>query len=192
MSVAEDWETANGEFLTVALAWLRLRLAATPGAPTVSDQDERTAAAAMDAAVDRDSPPALVRLGELLDLSAFDRYTLLLCVALELDPTMSGRCAEAQGDTQAGCPTFALALSVLPDPAWDVLSPHRGLRRWRLVEVSQAHGQPLVTSALRADERVVNYIKGLNEVDDRLEPILTAVAHPESSLPPPSSPQPAP
>jgi len=32
------------------------------------------------------------------------------------------------------------------------------------------------TSALRADERIVNYIKGLNYLDDRLTPLLTPVA----------------
>ena len=57
-------------------------------------------------------------------------------------------------------------------PAWDALSPQRPLRYWRLVEVYQEAAQPLVASALRADERIVNYIKGLNQLDDRLAHLL--------------------
>jgi hypothetical protein len=132
-----------------------------------------------------DQQPALLRLGELLGLSAFERRVLLLCAAMELDPSMGARCAAAQGDPRSGHPTFALALQALPDPAWEVLSPHRGLRWWRLVEINQPPGQPLVTSALRADERIVSYLKGLNYLDDRLDPLLEPLpVGQEPGLPP--------
>src|SRR5262249_25152568 len=52
--------------------------------------------------------------------------------------------------------------------SWDVLSPRRPLRYWRLIEIHQPGAQPLTTSALSADERIVNYVKGLNYFDDRL------------------------
>ena len=54
----------------------------------------------------------------------------------------------------------------------EALSPERPLRYWRLIEINQPGSQPLTTSALRADERIVNYLKGLNYLDDRLAPLL--------------------
>jgi AAA+ superfamily predicted ATPase len=46
------------------------------------------------------------------------------------------------------------------------------LRYWQLIEINQQQTSPLTTSPLRADERIVNYLKGLNVPDDRLNPLL--------------------
>jgi hypothetical protein len=113
-------------------------------------------------------PPALVMLGLQLGLTDFERDTLLLCVAMELDTRIAGLCARAQGDPARPYPTFALALALFDHPTWDALSPHRPLRYWRLVEINQPGATPLTHSALRADERITNYVKGLNALDDRL------------------------
>jgi hypothetical protein len=117
------------------------------------------------------APPALVMLTQRLGLTPFERDILLLCAAMELDTGMAALCARAQ-DQARPYPTFALALTVLEDPTWEALSPERPLRYWRLIEINQPGGQPLTTSALRADERVVNYLKGLNYLDDRLAPLV--------------------
>jgi hypothetical protein len=67
-----------------------------------------------------------------------------------------------------------------------VLSPLRPLRHWRLVEINQQGNRPLTASALRADERAVNFLKGLSYLDDRLTAFLvpfdteTATALPAS------------
>ena len=97
---------------------------------------------------------------------------LLLCAAVELDTRIAGLCGAAQGDPARDHPTFALALALFEDPAWDVLSPMRPLRHWRLVEIAQHGNRPLTASALRADERAVNFLKGLSYLDDRLTPFL--------------------
>ena len=131
--------------------------------------------AAMLAAEGATEPPALVVLGQRLALSDFERETLLLCVAMELDTSIAGLCARAQGDAARPYPTFGLALTLFDHPAWEVTSPERPLRFWRLIEINQTGVQPLVASALKADERIVNYVKGLNYVDDRLTPLLTAM-----------------
>jgi hypothetical protein len=130
------------------------------------------AAGAMAQAEALDPPPALIILGRRFGLSRFEREVLLLCAAMELDTRIAGLCAHAQDDPSRPYPTFALALALFDDPAWDVLSPERPLRYWRLIEINQPNGQPLTTSALRADERIVNYVKGLNYLDDRLSPLL--------------------
>jgi hypothetical protein len=126
----------------------------------------------MDAAADVDPPPALDILAARLGLSAFERNTLLLCAAMEMDTGLGALCARVLADPNRPYPTFALALALFEDAAWDVMSPERPLRHWRLIEVHQTGGAPLTTSALRADERIVNYLKGLNYLDDRLVPLM--------------------
>ena len=58
------------------------------------------------------------------------------------------------------------------------------MRYWRLIEINQPGAQPLITAALKADERIVNYIKGLNYLDDRLSPLVVPVAVDRGTLPP--------
>ncbi len=158
------------------------RLFGRPGRPAPSVADiaddtvtaERIATAAR-AVLDAETaspPPALVDLAARLGLSRFERDALLLCAATELDPSITRLYAQAQGNERMTYPTFGLALSVLPDPAWEVVAPQGGLRHWRLIEITQHSGQGLIGSALRADERIVNHVKGLNHLDDRLAPLI--------------------
>jgi hypothetical protein len=177
----ERWQADNSRYLSAALTWLRLALRAHietrsgPAATTVTVEELKAAEKDMEQAAEAHPPPALINLRGLLGLSRFEQHTLLLCAAQELDPSIADLCAQAEGRSSTSGPTFALALSVFPDPAWDVMSPYRGLRFWQLVEIARTAGQPLVTSPLRADERIVNHIKGLDYLDDRLEPFLTPV-----------------
>jgi hypothetical protein len=141
--------------------------------------EERTAAAAID------PPPALVLLAGRLGLTDFERDTLLLCAAVELDPgiaellaTAPGAVAPAQTSRALGFPTFVVALQAFDEPSWDAQSPYRPLRHARLLEVNQTGATPLTASPLRADERIVNYIKGLNAVDERVGSLATPVAEP--------------
>jgi hypothetical protein len=131
-------------------------------------------------------PPALQLLSEQLGLSPCEQDLLLLCVAIELDTQVPTLCARAQGDASRQYPTFALALALCEQPSWDLLSPDRPLRYWRLVEINQPGATPLTASALRADERIVNYIKGLNMLDDRLATLLWPAPAGESDLLSPS------
>jgi hypothetical protein len=138
------------------------------------------------AAAQTNPPPALLLLSQRLGLSQFEREILLLCAAMELDVGIGALCARAQGDPNRPYPTFALAMALFDMPAWDALSPENPLRYWRLIEINQPGGQPLTTSPLRVDERIVNYLKGLNYLDDRLTPLLAPldVTTSEPPLPP--------
>jgi hypothetical protein len=141
------------------------------------------AAAARTAGADEgDHTPALAVLANRLGLSAFERDVLLLCIGMELDTRFPALCAQAQHDPARPHPTFALAFAVLDAPSWDALSPQRPLRYWRLLEIHQPGAQPLIGAALSADERVVNFVKGMNYLDDRLTPLLAAL--PPATLPP--------
>jgi hypothetical protein len=186
----ESWFDANNRYLAASLDWLRQRLvlfaeetARSPAPDGISPFERwlgkaaakspdgemlRAATARRDEAARVDPPPALVLLAQRLELSPFERDTLLLCAASEFDPSLAGLCARAQGKESRNYPTFALALAALEEPNWDALSPHRPLRYARLIEISQPGATPLTAAALRADERAVNYLKGLNTLDDRL------------------------
>jgi hypothetical protein len=148
----------------------RETLALPPGPPAGPELDE--AAAAMAGAEAADPPSALLALAHQLGLSRFERDVMLLCAALDLDAGIAPLCAAVQDDPDRAYPTFALALTLFDDPAWEALSPERPLRFWRLIEVERANGESLTTAPLRADERIVNYLKGLNHLDARLAPYL--------------------
>jgi len=197
MTDLDTWQSGNDEYLAAGVNWVRLRLERqrgplearpasegrwfqrkTPAQETPYDselketKELKESAARMAEAETIDPPPALLILGQRLGLSQFEREVLLLCAAVELDTRIAGLCAQGQGDLSRPHPTFALAMALFDDPAWDALSPERPLRRWRLIEINQPGAQPLTTSPLRADERIVNYLKGLNYLDDRLTPLL--------------------
>ncbi|MGH8761965.1 MAG: ATP-binding protein [Nitrosospira sp.] len=162
-------------------------LSSESSAGSAKDDPVSQAAAEMAAAEKQMTPPpALVLLSQRLGLSRFERDILLLCTALELDTRIAGLCAQVQDNPARPYPTFALALTLFSEPAWEALSPERPLRYWRLIEINQPGSQPLTTSALRADERIVSYIKGLNYLDDRLTPLLAPVAPATGDPLPPS------
>jgi AAA+ superfamily predicted ATPase len=134
-----------------------------------------------------DPPPALVTLGARLGLSEFERNVLLLVCANEMHTRVAAQCAAAQAEPARPYPTFALAMAMFEGPSWDVLSPERPLRYWRLVEIAQPLGVPLMASALRADERIVNFVKGLNYLDDRLASVATPLDLPRLGVALPAS-----
>jgi ATP-dependent 26S proteasome regulatory subunit len=179
------WQDGNARYISAALAWLRLHLerhanrdrsvshSSPPCAPADTDEQISRATAELTAAESTlDPPPAFVILSRRLGLTRFEQEVLLLCAAMELDTSIGALCARAQNDPSQPHPTFALALALFNDAAWDALSPERPLRHWRLVEVNQRSSQPFIASALRVDERIVSYVKGLNYLDDRLAPFL--------------------
>lgn len=198
-----DWVSINEQYLSAMLIWLRLVLQqavhktepkSEPQAKswgtwfsrkkvtqtTVSDHVPKgdeidKARQAMEALEENDPPPAMVLLSQALGLSRFDTQVLALCTAMELDTRIGELCAKAQNDRNKTHPTFALAFALFDDPDWNVLTPQAPLRFWRLLEINQPGTQPLTTAALGADERIVNYIKGLSYLDDRISPLLDPI-----------------
>lgn len=167
--------------------WQRLRGKVPSNAPTAralltpagQELPEKTVSAeatssaqAAKAAEDRNMGPALPALSRRLGMTRFEEQLLLLCCAVELDPGIPALCAKAQDDPGRTYPTFALGFSIFENPEWEALSPERPLRYWRLLEINQPGAQALTSSALRVDERIVNYVKGLNQLDDRLSALL--------------------
>lgn len=141
--------------------------------PSHDDIEERLAeaVAAMEEAEKLDPPPALLILVQRFGLSQFESDLLLLCAAPELDTRIPALCAQAQVEPDRTYPTFALAFALFDDPAWDVISPERQLRYWKMLEIDQLNGLPLISCPLHLDQRIVDYIKGLNYLDVLLAPL---------------------
>ena len=158
-----------------------------PPARVTQEQIDEAERAMEEAASRMSPPPSLVLLAQRFGLSRFERDLLLLCAATELDTRVGPLCDLAQGSWGRAHPTFALAMTLFEDPAWDVLSPERPLRYWRIIEITQQGASPLTTSPLSADEWVVNYIKGLNYIDDRLSPLLIPLEVPAGGMELPNS-----
>ncbi len=150
--------------LVPALDWLRahLRICLSNGQPLPTDTPLPTST-------------ALQQLSQQMGLSAFEEKVLLLCVAAELDPEIAGLYAQIQGNPSAFYPTFGLALALFADAAWAALSADSPLRYWRLIDIAHANHRPLTLSPLQADERIVNYLQGLNQLDSRLRAFLLPV-----------------
>ncbi len=164
-----SWAEANQAYLSAQFTRLKDRLASAPQ-DTAND-------AVNEARACMDAPPAIERLAELFGLDAFEREVLLLCAGVEMDSQLAVLCGAAQGNARRGWASFGLALSVLPEPHWNALTPTGPLRRFHLVEVEA--GQGLTSAALRIDERTLHYLAGVNLLDPRLQPLLQASPFPE-------------
>jgi hypothetical protein len=130
------------------------------------------------------SPSALDALARLFGLDPLDRHMLLACLAPEEDPAFATLYAYAHDDAQARYPTLHLVLSLLEPgstahrdggPEFLATGP---LRRYRMVTALDPTGAlPQSLQPLRIDERVADYLRGVNRLDE-------AVAHLLNPVPP--------
>jgi hypothetical protein len=116
-------------------------------------------------------------LARIFDLTSFETEVLLLCLAAELHSEAAELCAAAHNDAGLRFPTFQLALRGLADAHWSATLPQNALRRWNLIEVGA--GDNFLTARLSLTEPVLHFLMGTPAVDERLLPLLDAVAPPE-------------
>lgn len=176
-----------------ALPWRFRRESAIPAvivpsrAPDRDEQAMRQARQELLDAMEADPPPRFTRFCDTFEMLPFERDVMLLCLGHAVSTEIARMCA-AMPESASGCPTFALAMSTASDPTWDklpagypedtprmaapptweALGPDRPLRLWRILEITQPGGQPLVSSPLRVDERIVNHLLGRDYLDDRI------------------------
>jgi hypothetical protein len=101
---------------------------------------------------------------------------LLLAAGAEMD----SRLAEVYASLDVSrrpLPTLNLALTILPGAHWSALLPSHVLRRWHLIELLPA--DTLIGSLFRLDERILHFLAGVGDFDERLNPILRRVATPD-------------
>jgi hypothetical protein len=118
------------------------------------------------------NPPALDVLTHVFHLSDFERDILLLCLAPELDPTFSTLYAYLHDDLTRRAPSPHLAYALFDSDQPDVLSEGAPLRRCHLLHLMHQPPQPIASSALYLDERMVDYLRGVNRPDERLAPLM--------------------
>ena len=172
------WHDANRRYLIDCLAQLRQCLEAQASRPVTRSETGqacpfpllklqahlRVTQRVLHLAIAQGS--ALKRLCQTLCLSAFEVSVLLLCAGAELEATWGPLCAAAQADPQRTFPTFGLALALFPGAHWSALTPDAPLRRWQLIRLNP--DQPLTSSPLRIDERILHYLLGLTYLDETL------------------------
>lgn len=161
-----SWYGSNQSHLAAEFGALGRRLAPSEGASPAQGDDGLEVRSSMT------PPPAIDTLAAVLGLSLFERELVLLLAGVELDPTLAARCRAA-----AGSVTFSFALATLRDPHWSALAPSSALRRFRLVDIEPGHG--LTRAPLRIDERILHYLVGNNELDERLTALVARRAVPE-------------
>ena len=166
-----NWSETNQQYLMSALADVRAAL--QRHAARVQNKNEIEPPESLAVPEPMTQPPALEMLCKAFALSPFERGVLLMCAGIELDGAFASLCAEAQGDPQKNFPTFGLALAALPDAHWSALSPDAPLRRWHLIEMIPSN--TLTLAPLRIDERVLHYLAGISQMDDRLVGIVEPV-----------------
>jgi hypothetical protein len=177
----KTWTDANQKYLAAALAAVARALAQHAGQPIDAEAPATTGQRLADMAAAMPAPPALDSLGQLFDLSPFERDILLLCAGVELEATFAPLCAAAQGDPARDYPTFSLALAALPGAHWSALSPAGPLRAWGLIQVEP--GRALTRCPLRIDERVLNYLVGVHHLDQGLAGLLRPLPAGEGLVP---------
>ena len=164
-----QWFEANQTDLLARLAAVKRKLARRVSEEAASAIVTPELSDAQRAALD-ERPSAFARLAATFGLSAFEQESLLLCVGVEIDSSVPSLCAAVQGDPERPYPTFGMALAALAEPHWSALLPEAALRRWRLVELGNGH--VLTRALLRIDERVLHYLLGVDDLDERLAVLL--------------------
>ena len=157
--VATDWAVLNQRWLVAELTRLRQRLEAAVAGHTATD------AAITPWPGTPEEPPALLRVAELFELSAFETELLLAVAGLELDRALRALWPEGL--------SFSLALERLASPQalphWDAMSPLAPLRHWELLRLGP--GLP-AHAPLAIDERVLHALTGVLALDERLRGIV--------------------
>ena len=131
------------------------------------------------------SHPALAHLCTAFNLSPFERHILLLCVAMELEPSLGSLCAEVNKNPQLSYPTPNLAYKIFPNPTWSAFDRNSTLIHWQLIEIKIE--QLFINSPLKINPDILLYLlnfkyNGGIEIKDIINPL----ALPDQNLLPPS------
>lgn len=125
------------------------------------------------------SIPAFEALARLFALNSIERDVLMLCFAIDEDPAFATLAAYVQDNVHTRYATAELVFNLLCQSARDTkgaraaLLSSAPLRRFKLVtpgDDGSATARPL--QVLRIDERISDYIRGINRLDERVVHLL--------------------
>ncbi len=141
------------------------------------EEVERDLAPRRGSLTDKGEIPSLEALVRTFALGPFERDALLMCFAVDDDPAFATLCAYIADDVNARHATPHLVLSVLcrsgkeRSTARAALLPSAPLRRFKLLTLTDA-GTAQHSRTLRIDERVADYARGINRLDERVALLL--------------------
>lgn len=124
------------------------------------------------------SGSALDTLVSLFQLNPVERAILGLAAGGDLDPDLMAALTTATGTPHAD---VSLAVSLYGPEAWTALCPASPLRWARLVDVTGTG--PMLKRQLSVDERVLQFLMGLNYLDARLAGFVQQITPPDGHLP---------
>jgi hypothetical protein len=108
-----------------------------------------------------------------LQLSPFERDILLLCVGMEIDPYFEELCLKAHQKANKNHPTLSLALSLFPNPNWNVISANNPLQKWQLIEFTPH--LTITQAPIKIDQRIFAFLLGESSTDEILKTIISPV-----------------
>jgi hypothetical protein len=117
--------------------------------------------------------PALTQLGNKFNLSPFDRYILLLCVSVELDPIVGQLCADFHGNPQLRYPTPFLAYNTFSTPTWSAFKATSPLIAWQLIEIKKE--RVLTHSSIEIHPSILFYLLCNSCEEPQLQDIIIPV-----------------
>jgi ATPase family associated with various cellular activities (AAA) len=121
---------------------------------------------------------SLPRLTELFGLTEFERQCLIICVAPEVDRKYEKFYAYLQDDATRRKPSIDLALHLLCASQAEMLvaraafNSSASLLKFKLLQMTDCGTDgpmPLISRALKLDDRIVNFLLGHGHMDARLE-----------------------
>ncbi len=130
--------------------------------------------------VDQNLP--FIRFVKQFGFDALEAYILLVCLAPELDRRYQRLYSFLQDDVTQRRPTVNLVMNILGGTleqrymVWDRLKGNSPLRRHHVIDVVKDPSKgnlPMLAQPLRVDERVIHFLLGDNEPDNRLLEILS-------------------
>lgn len=125
--------------------------------------------------------PSLEALSRTFNLSPFERDVLLLSFAVRTDPEFALLSGYLSDDANACYLTESQAVHVLcadpseRDAARSAFLPNEPLRRFRLIFLDRGSVRTGQAPIVSIDERVANYILGVNHLDERLAYLLRII-----------------
>jgi hypothetical protein len=113
-------------------------------------------------------------LGHLFGLNAFERDVLLLAAAAEFDADFQALFGYVQDDLKRSYPTMHLAYVLFGSPENSVqelsasFNANAALRRYQLIHLREDYA-PIALRALSLPERILDYLRGINQLDNDLQ-----------------------
>jgi len=127
--------------------------------------------------LEKEKPLRLQDLQRLFKLDPFEVEALLICLASELDTRYEKLYSYLQNDVTKKRPTVDLVINLLCPSvegkfkAREYFSPEANLIRNRLIYLAGEgpEGQiPLLSRSIKVDERIISYLLGSDEIDQRI------------------------